>query len=149
MTELDRQISVCIDTFVVDLQELIRMAAFESVEAALDLSGNGAPPARGRRGRSAAVAAAVEDRSRGRRSADQLEATGRTVLEYVANNPGQTVEQIGQGLGIHSKELSFPIRKLVSAGELERTGQKRATRYYPSEAGPQSKRKGRRAARGR
>ncbi|RMH41724.1 MAG: hypothetical protein D6689_10260 [Deltaproteobacteria bacterium] len=34
-----------------------------------------------------------------------------------------------------SKHLKRPVKKMVTAGEIRREGQRRATRYYPADSG--------------
>lgn len=66
----------------------------------------------------------------GRRSAEDVEATGKKVLAYVKANPDQRVEQIAKGLGVSTKELKLPIIKLMSRPtKLVTKGVKRGTTY--------------------
>jgi hypothetical protein len=53
-----------------------------------------------------------------------------SVLAYLAKSPGRGVEDIGRELGVSSKELVLPIRKLVATGQLTTQGQKRAMKYF-------------------
>jgi hypothetical protein len=64
-----------------------------------------------------------------KRTAVELEQLSINLLKYIGANPGQRVEQIGKGIGIATKELALPIRKLIGEGILLAKGQRRATTY--------------------
>ncbi len=129
MSDVDNQIREQIEAFVNDLNQLVRQAALEAVAAALGGEGVAAASARGRvPGFGRALA-----RGRGKgakRTAEELEGTRESVLDYVRRNPGQGVEQIAKALNVPSRDLVLPIRKLVAAGQLSTKGQKRATKYF-------------------
>lgn len=74
--------------------------------------------------------AAPAAKAGGRRSAEDVEATGKKVLAFVKANPDQRVEQIAKGLGVSTKELKLPIIKLMSRPtKLVTKGVKRGTTY--------------------
>ncbi len=56
------------------------------------------------------------------------------LLDYVIANSEQTIEAIGEGMGIHTNELKLPVKKLIATRFLSTRGQKRATRYYAAGA---------------
>ncbi len=158
MNGLNSQIRDRIDAFVTELSELIRRAAVESVTEALGVDGQVAPAIRVRPARGLA-AGSVRERG-GKRSPDEIERTTRTVLEYIAANPGQGVEQIAKALSLPTKELTLPIKKLIATRQIATEGQKRATKYSPAAAesssagstraqGGRKPRAGKRAAKGR
>ena len=129
MSDVDNQIREQIEAFVNDLNQLVRQAALEAVAAAL--GGEGAPTvaARGRvTGFGRALARGCGKGAK--RTAEELEGTRESVLDYVRRNPGQGVEQIAKALNVPSRDLVLPIRKLVAAGQLSTKGQKRATKYF-------------------
>ncbi len=142
MTDTNQQLRSRIEGFVSEIAELVRQATLESVYATLGAvetrtrgSSRGAP-----RGRSAAsFPAAVAGRRGGKRSSDEIEAMSGEILNHVRENPGQGVEQISSALGISSKELTLPIRKLVGQGDLRTEGQKRATKYFSGGARPNTR----------
>lgn len=149
MSDVNTQIRDRIETFVQELGELVRRAALESVSSALG-AGLGARAARGRAGvavaaqaRPAAPAAAAAAGRGGKRSAEELESTTQSVLDYIEANPGQGVEQIARDLNLSSKELVLPIRKLLSARKITTEGQKRATKYFLSGRGGDDSQRGR------
>jgi hypothetical protein len=159
MSDAKNEIKNRVDAFVDELSALVRRAALEAVEQALGSKG-GAPaaaPARkpgrprkvvaaapapaaeekkapGRpRGRpaKAAPAAAAKRRAGEKRSPVLLAQVTEQVNNHVKSNPGQGVEQIAKALGTSTKELTLPIRKLLSDKKITSKGQKRATRYFP------------------
>ncbi len=65
-----------------------------------------------------------------KRSPEALEALTKKLSLYIAKHPGQRIEQIGAGLGIPTKELNLPAKKLIAAKSVATKGQKRATTYH-------------------
>ncbi len=78
----------------------------------------GRPPASSARGRS------------GKRTADELEALAAKLRSYIAKHPGERIEHIGKALGVSSKELALPVRKLIADKAISTKGQRRATKYF-------------------
>jgi hypothetical protein len=116
-----------VDQFVQDLTAAIEATVFATVRAALD--GAVAPGGRARRGARTATTGA---RQRGqKRDPKELEALTSKLRSYIAKHPGQRIEQIGQGLGLATKDLALPAKKLLAAKQISTKGQKRATTYYP------------------
>ena len=68
----------------------------------------------------------------GRRTAEDVERMGSTVLDFVAKNPGQRAEQIAESLGIDTKSMRRPMQVLIGEGKVKTKGQRRAMRYYPA-----------------
>lgn len=52
---------------------------------------------------------------------------------HIEHDPGQSIEAIGKALGKPTKLLALPMKKLISAGDVTVTGNKRATRYHLAE----------------
>jgi hypothetical protein len=52
--------------------------------------------------------------------------------EYIKAHPGLRIEPIGKALGVPTKELTLPIKKLLAAKTIRSEGQKRSTEYYPA-----------------
>ena len=138
-----------VDEFVSQLTVLIHQSALETVREALGEApakrrGPGRPrKAAKRRGRprKATKQAATRRKAgatRGRRSAEQVAAMGKTVLAHVRSNPGQRLEEIGRALGVPTKGLKRPIANMLAAKQLRTEGQKRGTKYF---AGRGAKRK--------
>ena len=159
MSTTDNQIRERVESFVKDLEALIRQAA---VSAVADVLGVGARPAKsqsapaakatrapraaapaakpakkaGRPGRPAAAPAAAApsrgSKKRIRRTLKELDAVGVRIAEYVAKNPGQRAEQIKKALKLGANDWALPIKKLVDERRVSAKGQKRATTYFAS-----------------
>ena len=134
MPNTDSQIRSAVDEFVTQITELVRQQAVEAVREAL---GDGAParaPRRkkaAKRGRKAGKKAGRRSTGkRVRRSAEDLEALGGSLLAYVRANPGQGIEDISKGLRADSKDLKRPVTLLLEADKLRTEGQKRGTKYF-------------------
>lgn len=128
--DLDSALQAAVETFVVQLKDIFQRTALERVQSAL---GAEEPVARG--GRAAKSAAAAPGSPRGRkkgakRTPEELEALVSSLLAYVKKHPGERIEQIGTGLGLGTKDLALPARKLIADKLLRTKGQKRATTYF-------------------
>jgi hypothetical protein len=132
MSGLNSQIRDRIESFAGELAELIRKTALESVTEALGGAAGLAPSAR-QRGSKGLGEAAPRERG-GKRTPEEIVETTRLVEEFVGRSPGQGVEQIAKALGLPTKELTLPIKKLIAARAVMTEGQKRATKYYPASA---------------
>jgi hypothetical protein len=154
---LDSAVRDRIETFANELTELVRESALEVVRLALGDGGGGV-----RRGgtRAASPRAAIGGRSKGsKRDPKILAALTDKLGSFIKKNPGQRIEQIGKALGIATKELTLPIKKLILAKEVSTKGQRRATTYFggrasgaakkPARAAKQPRAKVRPASRGR
>lgn len=146
MPNFEQMIAQRVHVFVAEIAELARQQAFETLSSAL-ASGQGrgrgrprknglplAPPGRGGRGR---------DRSGNRRSPDEIDRASQSLLAEIQANPGLRVEQIGRTLGAATKELTLPLKKLLSQRVVRSEGQRRATRYFPAGGGRGKSRGGR------
>lgn len=92
-------------------------------------------PAKKARVATAAPAKAATPGKRIRRSEAQLLADGERIIKLLAaNKNGLRIEQINEQLGAGPKQLARPIVKLLAEGRLRKTGQKRATLYFPATA---------------
>jgi hypothetical protein len=52
--------------------------------------------------------------------------------EYIKAHPGLRMEAIGKGLGLPTRELNLPVKKLLASKRVRVEGHKRATEYYPA-----------------
>jgi hypothetical protein len=129
----EQMIAHRVQAFVTEITELARQQALETLSTALVAGGgrgrgagrakNGAVAARGpRRGR---------DRGGNRRSPEEIDRASQALLSEIQSNPGLRVEQIGRALGAATKDLSLPLKKLLSQRLVRSEGQRRATRYFP------------------
>lgn len=164
---LTQEIESRIQTFVKEVNELVRREALAAVSAALGASvGSPAvrrPPGRPPKAMPGAVAGspapAVPSRRRARRKGEkrapeELLALERALFDHVKGNPGQGIEMIGRALGLTTSELARPMKKMVSRGDMRTVGVKRATKYFVADgaSGPSTgagPRGGRGAGRGR
>ncbi len=135
MADTNDMIRARVDAFVADLTDLIHQAILDNVQAALGQAIPSAAPRRpGRpKGRvSAPAASAPTKRGKkrgGKRTASELADMADKLVSFVEKNPGSSIEEIGRGIAIPTKELALPVKKLLAEGRLKKKGQKRATRY--------------------
>ena len=128
MSNTDAAIREAVESFVEQLRGLIQQAALESVQAALN---GGVPARRGVKAGRPAVAVSTKGRQKSaKRTPEELEGLVKKLHAHVAKNPGQRIEQVGKALGVATKELVLPVKKLVSEKRLSTKGQKRATTYF-------------------
>ncbi len=126
---LEQQIRTRISSFSDELASLVKQAALESVQSAL-----GAPahrgPGRPRTVKAPSAAKTARSAAGGKRTSEQIDALAGKLLTAVRSKQGQTIEQIGKGLSIHTKELKLPVLKLLEGKQIKTTGQKRGTKYF-------------------
>lgn len=149
-----------VDSFVGDLDRLIREAVWETAQQSLGITGGsrqaaapaaakakpGRKPGRkaGRKAArkaaapaakaaSAAAPAKAARRKKGqkRSPADIARLTDR-LLAAIQAKPGQRMEHLGKQLGASTADLLIPVARLVDGRKIRRTGEKRATQYFPA-----------------
>ncbi len=133
-TDFDSQMKARIQVFTQELTELVREAAMATLREALGES----QPRRGKARQAAPLvlsplpfkARPERGGTRIKRSPEELQGLSSTLLEYVTKNPGQRIEAIAAGLGISTKELNLPAKKLLAEKQLKTKGHKRATEYF-------------------
>lgn len=129
-----------VDSFVAKLETLIRDEIRRGFEAAL---GGTAPQASRPRPApratttsprpSAPAKFASAGRKKGqKRSPEELKALEDALLAHIRENTGKRIEEINRVLKVPTKDLARPISKLLAAKKIKTTGQKRATRYFPT-----------------
>jgi hypothetical protein len=138
-TNVEAEIRARLEQFAANLTALIQQSAMSSVEDAF--AGGGAPARRGRRA-VAAVAAprAARGRKGQKRDPKLLEALTEKLGGFIAKNQGLRIEQIGEALGVVTKDLALPVKKLIAAKRVSTKGQKRATTYFAGGGGRGGKR---------
>jgi DNA-binding NtrC family response regulator len=150
MSDVENELRSRVDSFVSQLSDLIRRQALAAVEEVIKKGE--APAAPKKAGRPAKVeepkaraaakpaakpaatpkaAAAAKRKAGEKRTPQQLAQITEHVYNYIKANPGQGVEQIAKALATSTKELTLPIRKLLTDKKISSKGQKRATRYSP------------------
>jgi len=127
MSNIDDAIREAVELFVVQLKDLMQRAALESVQAAL----NGGTPAARRRTKAASSSApSLGYDTSSKRSPAEIAALNKKLHAYIAKHPGLRIEKIGAGLGVPTKALVLPVKRLIGDKKLSRKGQKRATVYF-------------------
>jgi hypothetical protein len=115
--------------------ELLKSALRESVreeekQKILQSLSNGTPITSSRGARQSAPGRVAKPRPKGaKRDPADIEQLTRDLIGFVKKNPQSRIEQIAQGLGVTTKDLALPTRKLIADKQLKVTGQRRGTRY--------------------
>ena len=154
MDNVDTQLKHRVDSFVAELSALVKKAALEAVTNALKGEGAApgvakaagkkraapaaaaaapvaAPKAAAKAPKAAPAAPAASKRKAGqKRSPDEITKTTDKLLAYITKNSGQRIEEIAKGVGNSTKELTLPVKKLLTDKKISSKGEKRATRYY-------------------
>jgi len=131
-TDIDEKIRGMLEAFASDLAGLIRDSAMDTVRDAL---GGTAPssrrggPARGARAASPAAGRRLPKGAK--RPPGEIVKLTQRLLDYVKTHKGERIEQIAKGMGVSTRELNLPVKKLVAGKSLKTKGQKRATQYFP------------------
>jgi len=132
-TDIDEKIRGMLEAFASDLAGLIRDSAMETVRDAL----GGSVPS-GRRGSASRGARAASPVAAGRRlpkgakrPPGEIVKLTQRLLDYVKAHKGERIEQIAKGMGVSTRELNLPVKKLISGKSIRTRGQKRATQYFP------------------
>jgi len=124
------KIQAIIENFVTELSAALAEASHSAIALAL---GGGQSPAPSRaRGSNGAKAAKPAKRAKGgKRTAEELDQLTGSLLAHVKRHPGLRIEQIGQALGLTTKDLALPAKKLIAEKKISTKGQRRATTYFP------------------
>ena len=138
MSTVEKQIRASIDSFVSELNALVRQAAIDAVRDALGADSES--PQRDALRTAQAKAGGSSSRARGggrrrrrvKRSPRVLARLESTLLSEISRNPGQRIESIGKRLGVPTRDLNLPIKKLMEAKKIKKRGEKRATEYLPN-----------------
>ena len=145
-----------IEQFAAQVQALAKKAALEEVLATLGSQvsaplkrGPGRPKGSGARNAGAAKSAIKPIRKGTRRSAEDVEAMGATLLSHVKSNPGQRGEQIAAALKSDVGTIRLPMKALIAAKKITTRGQRRGMTYYVAGAAPAGAAKAAQKVRGR
>ena len=142
---VQNEIQIRIASFVVELEQLVRRAAIEAVSDALGQPTARVATAAGRSlvagHASTSVSRAVEAaakptsaprrRQGGKRDPKAIDALTERTAAYIKANAGKRIEEIGKALNTPTKELALPIIRLLGNKTIKKSGQKRATKYFP------------------
>lgn len=77
-------------------------------------------------------AAKVKRRPGEKRTPGELHKLRTRAQSWIQTNPGHGIETIADALGTTTRELSLPLRHLVETGKVEKSGHRRATKYWPA-----------------
>lgn len=131
MSSIDKRIRESIESFVDELSTMVRRAAVEAVQEALAVPAGPARRGAARSGRAGPTSARARNAARrAKRSPNALAEVEAALLEEITVSPGRRIEAIGKSLGIPTKELNLPIKKLLATKKIKKKGEKRATEYY-------------------
>ena len=145
MMDLQDHVNERVNAFVAEITELARQAAYEMLASSLDQEEGG-----GRARAFLARGGTLSRRKGAKRTSDELSGMADAFLAYIAENPGQRMEVIAKELGYDTQELTLPVKKLLSSGQIQVEGQKRATSYFLASPGEQSEsRRGRGKGKGK
>ena len=126
---VELEIRARLESLVSELTALIHTDALERLGSALE----GEPTSGTVRAR---TTVATSSRRKGaKRAPKELNALVEQLGAFVVKRPGLRIEQIGKALGIATRELVLPVKKLLRAKRISTKGQRRATTYYPAGAG--------------
>ncbi len=115
-TLIESRIQDRISSFAQELDVLVRKSALEALRGVLD---SGASPAR-----------RVPGRPRSSPVSSLVEGVAPAIVAHVRANDGQTVGEIAKAVGAAPKAAKKAIKDLLDSGQLEKTGEKRGTRYH-------------------
>jgi len=116
------QIKDRINSFVIELEKLVRKSTLEAIQGVL---GDFSAPARGR-----PAGGRGPGRPKGSGGSRNVEGAAEAILAYVKDHDSESVSQVAAGAGVSLKVAKKVILKLVASGQLQKTGQKRGTRYH-------------------
>lgn len=119
-----------IEQAVQNLYEAVRRQVLAEVTEALGGPWESAPRAKAARAlKNGSSSSAL--RKGEKRDPKLLAQTVEDLFQQIEKAPGSRIEQIGAHLGLPTKDLALPVRKLLAAKRIKSTGVKRATRYFP------------------
>lgn len=104
-----------VESLVKELVDLVRMETRLEILASL-----------GRDAGAAAVASVAKGQKRDPEAINKLTAD---LLTHIKKNPGQRIEVIAKGMGVLTKDLNLPVKRLLETRKVRTRGQKRATTY--------------------
>jgi hypothetical protein len=134
MGDLHNNLQARAEAFAADLMMLVRRAAIDAVREALGEPAPGlakTPPAsraqrppKGAAPRKASKPRVVRDR-------EALAKLVERLAGHIKANPGQRMDHIRVALGLTTRELALPIKKLLAEKRITSKGQRRGMTYSP------------------
>ena len=129
-TAIESQLKDRISTFVSELDRLVRKSALDALQSVL---ANGAAPAR--RGRPAGSRRGP-GRPRGTARGGNVDEAVAKIVAHVQTNDGQGISAIAEATGVALPIAKKAALRLVAAGQLKKSGQKRGTVYHVGSGRP-------------
>jgi hypothetical protein len=130
---IQQQLQGAVDTFTGKVVTVLvdALATFAAeINAGLDQlkpAGSGKPP----RSNVQPSTVAFSTDTSSRRTTDELEIAGKQVLKLLQQRAaGMRIEEINRTLGTNTRQLMRPIKMLLQAKKLKKTGQRRSTTYF-------------------
>jgi hypothetical protein len=142
MSDIDKRIEDRIRAFTEELRDLLREAAIEAITTALSSPlaavGNSESDSLERTAKHRRISKSLRSAPSlaSRRSPQQMAHVVDLLYAQITAQPGQTIEQIAKAIGMTPRQLSRPVRQLLAARRIKKTGIKRYTRYFPVHARP-------------
>lgn len=128
-----RTVREIIDTFVTELTAALEAQTTAAIRGALGGEGPAPSRANGRRARRAgqvAVGPTVRRLPKGaKRPPEVLENLTKNLLATIKKKPASNIEELAEAMGVPTKDLALPIKKLLADKAISRKGQRRGTRY--------------------
>src|ERR1041384_198487 len=112
MSKIDEEVRDAVEGFVEQLKGLIQRAARESVQNALN-GGSSASRRSPKRSLSQPVLGSERYEASAKRSPAELAALIKKLHSHIAKHPGLRIEKIGAGLGVPTKALVLPVKRLI------------------------------------
>lgn len=134
MADIEERIEQRIRAFADELRALIREAAHQAIDDAFGAaSTSSSPPRRSNAKRTSSKSRRRPSPKGTRRTTDQMQRDLDALREHVRRHPGSTALEIAAAIGMATREIARPIKKLIAAGDVRKTGVKSNTRYYATE----------------
>lgn len=140
MSDFDRKVEALIQSFAVEMNSLVREAAMQAVQEALQpAKGAGAGPKSRRRaaakpapaeGKKATPKRKKRGAKAGKRSPEDIVRLQEKVLTFLDKNPAAKVSDIAGALGLSTSDLNLPMRRLKAEKSVRTEGHKRNMVYF-------------------
>jgi predicted HTH transcriptional regulator len=124
---MDKDVQNLVEKFASDLESLIRSRLSEKVHGAVSVALDERAAVPRRNGKASGTSRRAP--KGGRRSPEQIEKQAQKLLAHIAKNPDQRSEQLAEAVGLSTKELVGPIKKLLGAKKIKASGKARGTTY--------------------
>jgi len=129
MQNLQSQIENRIDKMVADVLVLVRSAAIDAVNNALNNS-EAKPPVNQVRGKKRRESAKNKKKST-RRTTEEIQNIADDLYKQIEDNPGEQIIFYKEKMGLSTKELDSPMRILKREERVKSTGERNEMRYFP------------------